>query len=126
MVSFHHTHPMEDLNTSDHLPLTVSQSYDARSDSSFGNTTGRLKKIDWVGAKKNGDLAAFSAEITTKLEPLYSKVYDDAESISGEVARVASILKETADQLLPCIEPRKKKNWKDDILSCLCAKSRQA
>ena len=29
MVSSCHTHPMEDLNTSDHLPLTVSLSYDA-------------------------------------------------------------------------------------------------
>ena len=69
MVSSCHTHPMEDLNTSDHLPLTVSLSYDAWSDSSAGNTTGKLKKIDWEGAKKNGDLAAFSAEITSRLEP---------------------------------------------------------
>ena len=70
MVSSCHMHPMEDLNTSDHLPLTVSLSYDAWSDSSVGNTTGSLKKIDWVGAEKNGDLAAFSAEITSRLEPL--------------------------------------------------------
>ena len=58
------------------------------------------KKIDWVGAEKNGDLAAFSAEVTSRLEPLYSNVYGDAESIDSEIELVASILKETADQLL--------------------------
>ena len=101
---------------------TVSLSYDAWSDSSVDNTTGRLKKIDWVVAEKNGNLAAFSAEITSRLEPLYSRVYDDTESISGEIEGVASILKETADRLLPCIEPITKKR-RDGILSYLCAKS---
>ena len=78
------THPMEDLNTSDHLPLTVSLSYDVCSD---GNTPGSssYKKIDWLGAEKNGDLAAFSAEITSRLETLYNRVYDDAGSISSEI-----------------------------------------
>lgn len=125
MMTSCHTHPMEDLNTSDHLPLTVSLSYDVCSESCYGSSPGNcsFKKIDWLSAEKNGDLAAFSAEITARLEPLYSRVYDDAESTSGEIELVASILKETADRLLPSIEPRRKKKWKDDILSCLCAKS---
>ena len=117
------THPMEDLNTSDHLPLTVSLSNDVCSD---GNTPGSssYKKIDWLGAEKNGDLAAFSAEITSRLETLYNRVYDDARSISSEIEQVASILKETADRLLPSIEPRRKKRWRDDTLSCLRAQAR--
>ena len=51
----------------------------------------------------------FSAEITSRLEPLYSRVYDDAESISDEIEQVVSIRKETADHLLPSIELRRKK-----------------
>ena len=49
MVSSCYTHPMEGLNTSDHLPLTVSLSYYAWSDSIVDNTTGKLKKIDQLG-----------------------------------------------------------------------------
>jgi len=128
MASYYRTDPMEDLNTSDHLLLTVSLSYDAWSDSSSGKSTGSFKMIDWVGAEKNGDLAAFSTKITSRLEPMYSRVYDDAESISGEIDPVASILKETADRLLSCIEHRGKKKWRDVFLSCfcICIKSRQA
>ena len=125
MMTSCRTNPMEDLNTSDHLPLTVSLSYDVCSD---GNTPGSssYKKIDWLGAEKNGDLAAFSAEITSRLETLYNRVYDDAGCIISEIEQVASILKETADRLLPSIEPRRKKRWRDDTLSCLCAQSYQA
>ena len=59
------------------------------------------KRIDWLSAEKNGDLGAFSAEITSRLKPLYSRVYEDAETISCEIEQVASVLKETADRLLP-------------------------
>ena len=52
-------------------------------------------------------------------------MYEDAESISCEIKQVASILKETADRLLPSFEPKRKKKWRDDFLSCLCAKSQQ-
>ena len=122
------THPMEDLNTSDHLPLTVSLSYNVCSDSCCSNTSGMCsyKMIDWLSAEKNGDLAAFSAEITSRLELLYSRVYEDAKSICCEIEQVASILKETAGRLLPSFEPKRKKKWRNDILSCLCAKSWQA
>ena len=64
------THPVEDLNTSDYLPLTVSLSYDVHSVSYSPDNCG-FKKIDWVSAEKNGDLAAFSAEVTSRLELLY-------------------------------------------------------
>ena len=49
----------------------MSLSYDACSDSCCSNTSGMCsyKKIDWLGGEKNGDLAAFSAEITSRLEP---------------------------------------------------------
>ena len=43
----------------------------------------------WVGAERNGDLAAFSAEVKSRLEPLYSNVYGDA----SEIELVASVLK---------------------------------
>ena len=87
---------------------------------------GGYKKFDWLSAERNGSLAVFSAEIKSRLEPLNSRVYEDAESTSYEIEQVASILKETADRLLPSFEPQSRKKWKDDVLSCLCVKSRQA
>ena len=38
---------------------------------------------------------------------------------------MATILKETADHLLPCVEQRMKRKWRDDTLRCLCAQSRK-
>ena len=64
-----------------------------------------------LSAERNGDLGVFSAEITSRLEPLYSRVYEDAETISCEIEQVASILKETADRLLPSFEPKRRKKW---------------
>ena len=49
-------------------------------------------KIDWLTAERDGSLAAFSAEIKSRLEPLYSRVCEDAESISCEIEQVASIM----------------------------------
>ena len=40
MMTSCRTHLMEDLNTSDHLPLTVCLSYDACSDTCCSNTSG--------------------------------------------------------------------------------------
>ena len=74
------------------------------------------KKIDWLSAEKNGDLSAFSPEITSRLEPLYSRVNEDVETISCEIEQVSSILKETADCLLPSFEPKRKK-WRESASS---------
>ena len=38
---------------------------------------------------------------------------------------MATLLKEIADHLLPCVEPRKKKKWRGDALTCLCAQSQK-
>ena len=74
------------------------------------------KKIDRLSAEKNGDLSTFSAEITSRLEPLYSRVNEDVETISCEIEQVSSILKETADRLLPSFEPKRKK-WRESVSS---------
>ena len=78
-----------------------------------------FKRIDWIGAEKNGDLALFFDEIRNKLEPFYSRVYDAVEDINCNIQQVADILKETGNCLLPCVQPKKKKKWRDDTLSCL-------
>jgi len=83
-------------------------------------------KIDWVEAEKRGVTLLFTTEITAKLGYLYNNVYDDAESIGAEIHQVATMLQESAARLLPCVQPRKGRKWRDDVLSGLCAKSRSA
>ena len=58
-------------NTSDHLPLTVSLSYDAYTgvqDESGG--TCRRPRIDWDEARKSGALNVFTTEVQSRLAPL--------------------------------------------------------
>ena len=114
-------------NTSDHLPLTVSLSYDVCSSMQIGNNdTLRYKRIDWVEAEKGGALDKFSSEIRTRIEPLLIRVYDEEEVISNEIEQVARLLIDTAEKILSCVQPRKKTKWKDDVLSHQCVQSQQA
>ena len=117
------THCMEDLNTSDHLPITVFMAYDACLDNCSGsNPSG----FNWIESKKSGALAVFATEIQRKLEPFINRVYDNAEMISREIEQIATILHDTAVSLLPCVQLRRRSKWRDDVLSSLCAQSRQA
>ena len=118
------THPSEDLNTSDHIPLTVSLSYNASIGTDDKSTF--PKKIDWVEARKNCSLEAFTAEVQTRLEPLFLEIHDNTNEISGEIEHVAGILTEVAEKLLPCVQPKKRTRYKDDTLSRLCAQSHAA
>ena len=118
------TRPPEDLNTSDHLPLTACLSYDASI--CTNDQTSFPKKIDWLEARKNGSLEAFTAEVQTRLEPLFMGVHDNTDEISREIEQVAGILTEVAEKLLPCVQPRRRTRYKDDTLSHLCAQSHAA
>ena len=121
------THPMEDLNTSDHLPLTVHLSYDTCSISqneSMG--TFRQQRIDWDEARRSGALDVLMSEVQGRLAPLLIGVYDGPDQINSEIELVAGLLTDTAEKLLPCVQPRRKAKWKDDTLSQLCAQSRAA
>ena len=115
---------MHDLNTSAHLPLTASIWYNA-CPSDQDSSTSSFKRIDWI-AKKNGDLGLFSNEIRNKLEPLYSRVYDDVEGINSNIQKVADILRAAGNCLLPCVQPMKEKKWRDDTFSCSCTQSQRA
>ena len=115
------THPMNDLNTSDHLPLTVCLSYDACT--STQDERPSHKKIDWVEAKKNGALDAFTAEVQRRLGPLVTRVLDSAEMVNSEIEQVARLLTDVAEEILPCVQPKRRSRFRDDVLSRLCAQS---
>ena len=82
-----------------------------------------LSRIDWAGAEKTGATLLFASDVCSKLEPLFNGVYNDAVMIGKEIEQVATILQESVVRLLPIIQPKKGRKWRDDVLSGLCAKS---
>ena len=54
-----------DLNTSDHLPLTVSLLYDVCKCTQSDSST--YKRIDWVEARKSGAREVFTAKVQASL-----------------------------------------------------------
>ena len=51
-----------------------------------------LHKIDWVEAEKCEAPLLFAFEVCSKLEPLFSGVYDDTEMIGDEIDHVAAMI----------------------------------
>ena len=50
-------------------------------------------------------------------------VYDSAEMVNSEIEQVARLLTEVAEELLPCVQPKRRSRFRDYVLSRLCAKS---
>ena len=111
------THPMEDLNTSDHLPLTVGSYYNAYSGLQ-NEGMGRQLRIDWGEARRSGAWDMFASEVQVRLAPLLVGVYDDSGQMSREIKLVAGLLTDAAEKLLPYVQSRRKARWRDDTLSC--------
>ena len=53
-------------------------------------------------------------------------MHDNGEVISNKIGEVAGLLIDTAKRILPCVQPRRRMKWRDDVLNRLCAQSRQA
>lgn len=125
LMSSCHTHPMEDLNTSDHLPVTVSLLYEGCSQEQ-SSTVQRKLRVDWDRARKCGFLEDFTDEVQAGLAPLLNGVYVDVEQLDKEIELVAGMLVDAAERHLPLVHPRRPTRWRDETLSCLCAQSSAA
>ena len=99
MVSSCCTHTMSDLNTSDHLPLTVSLIYDSCTSDSE-SATQRLPKINWDQAKKTGATEVFKEEVDARMSVFLNNMYDDGDQISDEIEQVAGLLTSATEILL--------------------------
>ena len=90
---------------------------------SVNDETLRCKRIDLVEAEKSGDLDKFASEIRTRIERLLTRMHDNVEEISKEIEQVAGLLIDTAERVLPCVQPRRRTKWRDKVLSRLCVQS---
>ena len=107
MMSSCCTHSVDVLNTSDHLPLTVTPLYEAISAPlSFDSSS---TQIDWDFVWKSEAREEYNRRIQDSLNPLLQHLYmfDDISQINCEIEHVARILVNTAEEVLPLIEPKR-------------------
>ena len=114
-------HEMQDLNTSDHLPISVCLSFTAPIPSQKHEV--HWTNVDWRKAQGSGALEAFWGEVQARLSPLLDVVYESGEHLDAHIKHVATLMVEAAEETLPVVQPRRKVRMKDDVLSRLCAQS---
>lgn len=96
----------QDLNTSDHLPLTVSLMYDTCSMTDVNASQGLLK-IDWNQARKVGAIDEFVKAVQTWLATFLNNLYGNIQETSEEIEKVAGLITNAAEKVLPHVQPRR-------------------
>ena len=116
------THSEDDLNTSDHLPITVGLLlYDSCAQFSEVRGPESVARIDWDLARKTNDLSALHQKF--RLDFPHSCTPHMRMLTVQELRHVCWLLVDAAEKTLPHVQPRRKRKWWDDALSCLCAQS---
>ena len=123
MLSYCQTRPMEDLNTSDHLPLIAEMIYAPVLEEA---PTSMPTRIDWKLAVSSGQTNSYRESIANQLRCLTNNIYDNVEEIESELYFVSNLLCDAAQRNLPHVQPPKRQRWKDLTLASLCAQSSQA
>ena len=109
----------DDLNLSDHLPLSVRMSCGEVPECGSSQESGR---IDWVRAQ-----GSFEIEdcVNDRLAPLLSNTYDEVEQLDREIRHVALLLTDATTKTLAICNGKKKRWHRDDELKALCAQGRE-
>lgn len=85
---------MDDLNTSDHLSLSVHLALSTPLGESAQEI--RWPKINWEKAKSDGSLVAYQENVQARLSLLVGQMYEDVEHLNTELKHIASLLVSTA------------------------------
>ena len=116
-------HEVACLNTSDHLPLSVTM--DVPTDS-IENANDNSTRIDWTKAELSGAISSFQAAVTEKVNPLIDSMHDNIDSINAEIQLVTKHIADAANRTLPLVMPRKRRFFRDATLKQICDKSKVA
>ena len=118
-------HDQHDLNTSDHLPISVQVEVHPE----YGSHQPQMKsKVNWNKAKELDLIPAYAAAVNAIIPSFIGKSYDTAEEIDVDICKVSGLLKEAAQKTLPELKPKKpRRRWfQDRTLSVLSSQSRNA
>ena len=116
-------HEVACLNTSDHLPLSVTM--DVPTDS-IENGNDNSTRIDWTKAELSGAISSFQAAVTEKVNPFIDSMHDNIDSINAEIQLVTKHIADAANRTLPHVMPRKRRFFRDATLKQICDKSKVA
>ena len=118
-------HDQHDLNTSDHLPISVQVEVHPERGSHQPQTK---PKVNWNKAKELNLIPAYAAAVNAIIPSFIGKSYDTVDEIDADICKVSKLLKEAAQKTLPELKPKKPcRRWfQDRTLSVLSAQSRKA
>lgn len=89
----------DNLNTSDHLPLSVITACGIVEESEKGDS---FRRIDWDGARRCEDLAEYVAEVKEILAPFLNGCFADVKQ-ADEIKHVLWLLTDEAKKTLPTV-----------------------
>ena len=111
------------MNSSDHLPLSVTLSCDISTQ--FAENPHQTR-IDWAKAAKSDALINFQKEVSERLNPYIQRSRGNIEHIDREIRHVAWMIEDAAQKSLPHLQSKKAHKFSDRTLSQLCAQSKEA
>ena len=112
---------MEDLNTSDHLPLIADMMYSPV----FKVPDPISIKIDWRLAILSGDIETYRNTVADQLNRMASNGYECIEKVEKELNFVCNLLFDSAQRTLPHVRQSQRQRWNDSTLTTVCSESRQ-
>ena len=116
-------HEDSDLNSSDHLALSVTLSCDISTQ--FAKDPNWIR-IDWAKAEKSGAMLNFQKEVSERLNPYTQRSRGNIKHINREIEHVAWLIVDAALKTLQHLKPKKSHNFRDRTLFQLCAESKEA
>ena len=111
-------HGVACLNTSDHLPISVTVEVPV---DCTENTDDNSARIDWTKAELSSATVSFQAAVSEIVNQLIGSMHDSIDSINEEIQLVTKHIVNAAKQTLPCVKPRKRKFFRDSTLKQICA-----
>jgi len=120
-----HTCCIEDLNTSDHVPIVARICLSQLTTNPVTNKT--PLQIDWTQAVRDGTIANYAQAVSNG----FANLTQDSSNtrtvdINHDFNTVTSLLLDAAEKTLPVIRTKSRHKHKDKTLSALCAQSSQA
>ena len=112
---------MEDLNTSDHLPLIADMMYSPV----FKVPDPISIKIDWRLAILSGDIETYRNTVADQLNRMASNSYECIEKVEKELNFVCNLLFDSTQRTLPHVRQSQRQCWNDSTLTTVCSESRQ-
>ena len=110
------------LNTSDHLPLSVS----VLATPTLAEESGRGPSVNWDRAVQSNLIPEYIARVGPLLSPLLGRSYSSVEELEQEVSSVCSLLVSAAVDTLPTFKTTapKKRKFTDGELKRMCNSNR--